>query len=46
MPSLRHNRQTAPLIQYYRDKELLKEINGSQSMDKVLQDICVILGRE
>lgn len=41
-----YEEQTAPLIQYYRDKELLKEINGSQSMDKVLQDICVILGRE
>lgn len=38
--------QTAPLIEYYKQKGLLKEVDGAQSMDEVFQDICVALGRE
>ncbi|MEL1135358.1 adenylate kinase [Desulfitobacterium sp. THU1] len=34
-----YNDQTQPLIDYYREKGLLKEINGDQDIAKVLQDI-------
>lgn len=38
--------QTAPLIEYYKNKGLLKEIDGSQSMEAVLADVLQALGRE
>ncbi len=31
--------QTAPLLDYYRDKELLVEINGEQSIEQVHEDL-------
>ena len=34
-----YNDQTQPLIEYYRVKGLLREINGDQEIAKVLQDI-------
>ena len=34
-----YNEQTAPLIEYYRDKYLLVEIDGTQGIDAVTQDI-------
>jgi adenylate kinase len=34
-----YNEQTAPLIEYYRDKDLLVEIDGTQGIDAVTQDI-------
>lgn len=34
-----YNEQTAPLIEYYRDKDLLEEIDGTQGIDAVTQDI-------
>ena len=34
-----YNDQTQPLIEYYRGKGLLREINGDQEIAKVLQDI-------
>lgn len=37
--------QTAPLIDYYAAKDLLKNIDGSQSVEKVLADIKACLGR-
>jgi len=41
-----YEEQTAPLIKYYLEKGLLKEIDGAQTMEKVLTDICTVLGRE
>jgi adenylate kinase len=38
-----YEEQTAPLIAYYRDKDLLIDIDGAQSMEKVLADICQAL---
>lgn len=38
--------QTQPLIQYYRDKGLLVEINGEQGIDEVFQDITRAIGSE
>lgn len=35
---------TAPLIDYYEKHGLLKNIDGAQSVDKVLEDICSVLG--
>jgi adenylate kinase len=34
-----YNQQTQPLIDFYREKGLLREINGDQKIDKVLKDI-------
>lgn len=38
-----YEEQTKPLISYYEKEELYKEVDGSQSMDKVFQDIVAIL---
>lgn len=38
-----YNLQTQPLIDYYREKGILKEINGDQDIDKVLEDILAAL---
>jgi len=35
----RYHQQTAPLIDYYRAKGLLRSVNGKQSMDSVTADI-------
>jgi len=40
-----YNAQTQPLIDYYREKGLLKEINGDQDIALVLQDIVNALER-
>jgi adenylate kinase len=36
--------QTKPLVSYYDEKGLLRNINGSQDIAKVFKDICSILG--
>ena len=41
-----YHRQTQPLIQYYRDRDLYTEINGAQSADVVFRDIIVSLTGE
>ena len=35
--------QTAPLIDFYRAKRILREINGEQSIDAVLKDELAVL---
>ncbi len=40
-----YNQQTEPLIAYYRNQGLFKEIEGDQEIDLVLQDILVALGQ-
>lgn len=39
-----YERQTAPLIDYYQELNVLKTVDGSQSIEKVFNDICDILG--
>jgi adenylate kinase len=41
-----YRKQTEPLIEYYREKHLLRVINGEQGTDKVFEDICNVLGAE
>lgn len=41
-----YERQTAPLIEYYRNKGLLQSINGDQPIEQVLVDIGRSLGRD
>ncbi len=36
--------QTQPLIDYYTEKGIVHKIDGTQSMDKVFEEICKILG--
>lgn len=36
--------QTQPLIQYYQAQDVLKEVDGTQDMNKVFADIVAILG--
>ncbi|MEE0776987.1 MAG: adenylate kinase [Bacillota bacterium] len=39
-----YEQQTAPLISYYTEKGLLKDINGDQDIKKVDEDIALALG--
>lgn len=41
-----YRKQTEPLIEYYKDKKLLRIINGEQGTDEVFEDICNVLGAE
>ncbi|HIH20071.1 TPA: adenylate kinase [Candidatus Micrarchaeota archaeon] len=38
-----YEKQTAPLVDYYREKDLILELNGEQSPDKVLKDVLAVL---
>lgn len=39
-----YRKQTEPLINYYKNKQILYNINGEQDIQKVFSDICSILG--
>ena len=39
-----YHEQTQPLIDYYKQEGILAEVDGTQDMDKVFQDIVKILG--
>ena len=39
-----YDNNTSPLLNYYNDKNLLKTVNGDQPLDKVFEDIKVVLG--
>lgn len=41
-----YEEQTAPLIDYYRDRDLLIEVNGDQPIDTVTEEILFSLERE
>ncbi len=39
-----YNEQTAPLIEYYRERGVLKPVDGTKSMDEVFTQIVGVLG--
>ncbi len=39
-----YHEQTQPLIDYYKEEEILFEVDGTQDVDKVFEDIVDILG--
>ena len=39
-----YHKQTQPLIEYYGEQGILKNVDGTQDVDKVFSDICAILG--
>ena len=39
-----YHEQTQPLIDYYTEKGIEKEVDGTQDMNKVFDDIVAILG--
>lgn len=39
-----YDQQTAPLLEFYQKKNLLKTVNGDQPLEKVFEDIKVVLG--
>ncbi|QCX33857.1 adenylate kinase [Caloramator sp. E03] len=39
-----YKKQTEPLINYYKDKQIYYGINGQQDIQKVFSDICSVLG--
>lgn len=41
-----YNKQTQPLIDYYTNNGLIKNINGEQDIDKVFAEICEVLGSD
>ena len=40
-----YDAQTAPLLDFYAKKNLLKTVNGDQPLDKVFEDIKAVLGK-
>ena len=40
-----YDAQTAPLLDFYAKKNLLKTVNGDQPLDKVFDDIKAVLGK-
>ena len=38
-----YEKQTAPLIDYYREKDLILEVNGEQNPQKVLDEVLIVL---
>lgn len=41
-----YRQRTQPLIDYYRDKKLLRTVDGRQGIEKTFEAICQILGLE
>lgn len=39
-----YDKQTAPLLEFYENRNLLKTVNGNQALDKVFEDIKAVLG--
>lgn len=39
-----YDEQTAPLLEFYKKRNLLKTVNGNQALDKVFEDIKAVLG--
>ena len=39
-----YENQTAPLVEYYRGKELLKSVDGDRPVDEVYADVKELLG--
>ena len=39
-----YHTQTQPLINYYKKKDILKTVDGTQDMNKVFADIKAVLG--
>ncbi len=39
-----YDKQTAPLLEFYKERNLLKTVNGNQALDKVFEDIKAVLG--
>ena len=39
-----YDNQTAPLLEFYAKKNILKTVNGDQPLAKVFEDIKVVLG--
>lgn len=40
-----YDKQTAPLLAYYKDRNLLKSVNGDQALEKVFEDIKQVLAK-
>lgn len=41
-----YERQTQPLIEYYQDKNLLSQVDGTKAINEVFESICGILGNK
>lgn len=41
-----YERQTQPLIEYYKEKDLLSVVDGTKAINEVFESICKILGSE
>lgn len=40
-----YERQTQPLIDYYKEKNLLSQVDGTKAINEVFEDICELLGK-
>ena len=41
-----YEKQTQPLIDFYKDKNLLSTVDGTQAINKVFESICKVLGNK
>ncbi len=41
-----YEKQTQPLVEYYKKNNILKTIDGTRAIDKVFEEICSLLGAE
>ena len=41
-----YEKQTQPLIDFYKDKNLLSTVDGTQAINKVFESICEVLGNK
>ena len=39
-----YERQTQPLIDFYKERELLSTVDGTKAINEVFESICTILG--
>ena len=39
-----YDRQTQPLIQYYKEQNILEPVNGTEEIDTVFKKVCDVLG--
>ena len=40
-----YENQTQPLIDYYKEKKLLSQVDGTKAINEVFEQICDILGK-
>ena len=43
---IHYNNLTKPLVAYYEERNILKNVNGAQTLENVFKDICAVIDAE